>query len=290
MSAAAVEAELTTTDTAPRSRVQEALGLRRTQIGLGLVIAIILIAVFGPLVAPHSPTEIVSRPYTDSSSAFPLGTDYLGRDVLTRVLYGGLSVVWMGLMAATIGVGLGMLLGTIAGYVGGWVDDAIMRTLDVVLAFPGVILALLFVSMLGPKRLLIVVMVALVWIPGVARVARGMAADLSSREFIVAAEIAGAPRWQVVVRELLPNMAMVGMVEFGLRLTWSIASIAALSFLGLGIQPPAADWGLMMNENRNGLSIQPWAVMAPVVLIAILTVGTNLVAEGAARTVARINA
>lgn len=271
------------------SVLRVALRQPRVQVGLALTIVILAIALLGPVFAPNSPTAIVAPPFTPSSAGIPMGSDYLGRDVLSRTLYGGRSVVWMSLAAAFVGVGLGVMLGVLAGYAKGRLDEAIMRSLDVVLAFPGLVLALLFVSMLGPQLWLIVLLVAIGWIPGVARVTRGVAADVSTREFVTAAELAGAPRRKILIREIGPSVMMVAMVELGLRLTWSIAAIAGLSFLGLGIQPPSADWGLMMNENRNGLGIQPWAVLLPALLIAVLTIGTNLVTDGMARVVARID-
>jgi peptide/nickel transport system permease protein len=161
--------------------------------------------------------------------------------------------------------------------------------MDVLLAIPNIVLVLLFVSLLGSKRWLIVLLVALAWTPQVARVTRGVTVETAQRDFVRAAEVLGMPRHSVLLRELLPNLTTPLLVEFGLRLTWSIALIAGLSFLGFGIQPPAADWGLMINENRLGLAIQPWAVLAPIVAIAVMTVGTNLMAEGIARTMSGVD-
>jgi peptide/nickel transport system permease protein len=143
--------------------------------------------------------------------------------------------------------------------------------------------------MLGPKPWLIVLLVGAVWVPGVARVCRGVTLETVSREFIQVAEVLGTPRRRIIVREILPNVMTPLLVEFGLRLTWSIGAIAAISFLGFGIQPPAADWGLMINENRTGLTLQPWAVMIPIAMIAVLTIATNLIAEGIGRSVAGVD-
>jgi peptide/nickel transport system permease protein len=261
----------------------------RTKLGLALTAVMVLVALVGPLVAPHSASEIVVPPFSGPSGEAPLGGDYLGHDVLSRVLWGGRSVLWMAFAATTLGVIVGVTIGMIAAYSRNVLDDLLMRALDVVLAFPGLVLALLFVSLLGPKPWLIVLLVGLGWVPGVARTMRGVALDIVNREFVEAAEAFGMPRRNILRREVLPNLMTPLMVEYGLRLTWSIAAIAALSFLGFGIQPPAADWGLMVNENRNGLTFQAWAVAAPILCIAILTVGTNLLAEGIARSVAGID-
>lgn len=284
-----------TTATASPQRLPMAAVLKRswrigrTRVGLVLTVAVLALALVGPAFAPHGPTEIVSTPFAKPGNGLPLGADYLGRDVLSRVLWGGRSVVWMATVAGTLGVAFGVLLGLVAGYSGGRADDLVMRSLDVLLAFPGLVFALLFISMLGPHEWLIVLVVAIGWVPGVARVARGITAEVASRDFVLAAEIVGAPRRKILRREILPHLALVGMVEYGLRLTWSIAAIAGLSFLGFGLQPPAADWGLMINENRSGLVTQPCATLIPVLCIAVLTVGVNLFTEGVARAVAGID-
>jgi peptide/nickel transport system permease protein len=158
-----------------------------------------------------------------------------------------------------------------------------MRILDVVLAFPQIVLTLLFVSILGPRLWLIVLIVGVSHAPRIARVARAATLEVSQRDFVRAAEAFGIARWKILFNEILPSITSPLLVEFGLRLTYSIGLIAALSFLGFGMQPPAADWGLMINENRIGIVIQPWPVFVPVLLIGILTIGTNLIADGLGR-------
>jgi peptide/nickel transport system permease protein len=258
----------------------------RTKLGLVLAGTVIAVALLGPFFAPHTPSEFIGAPYSHTGV---MGTDYLGRDVLSRALWGGRSVLWMAVAATTLGVTIGVTLGLVAGYARNALDDAIMRVLDILLAFPNIVLVLLFVSLIGPKEWLIVLLVACAWIPGVARVTRGMTVEIVSREFVEAAEVIGVPRRRILARDVLPNLMTPLMVEYGLRLTWSIALLAGISFLGFGVQPPNADWGLMVNENRNGLTVQPWGVVVPILCIAVLTVGTNLVAEGIGRTVAGID-
>lgn len=269
--------------------LRRSLDYGRTRAGLALTAIIVVIAVIGPSVAPHTPTEFVGPPFAKPSAAAVLGTDNLGRDVLSRVLYGGWSVLWMSIAATVIGVALGLAVGLLAGYSRPWVDDLAMGGSDVVLAFPQIVLALLFVSMLGPKLWLIVLLVAISHAPRIARLARSVTLETVQREFVQSAEVLGVRKRKILSREVLPNLTTPLMVEFGVRLTWSIGIIASISFLGFGIQPPNADWGLMINENRNGLSIQPWGVVVPVVMIAIFTIGTNLIAEGVSRAVAGID-
>jgi peptide/nickel transport system permease protein len=263
--------------------LRDALHYRRTQIGLGLFAFIVAVAVIGPLVAPYSPTEFVGRPFSLPSAAAVFGTDELGRDVLTRVLYGGRSVLVLSFIATAIGMGLGVSLGLFAGYSRDLVDDGVMRLLDVFLAFPSIVLVLLAVSVLGPRLWLIVLAVGLTHAPRVARLARGATMEVKDRDFVRAAELLGVSRAKIAFGEILPTITSPLFVEGGLRLAYSVAIIAALSFLGFGLQPPSADWGLMINENRLGLIIQPYSVFLPVVLIALLTIGVNLAVDGMSR-------
>jgi peptide/nickel transport system permease protein len=263
--------------------LRNALRLGRTKIGIAIVTILLLIALFGPLLAPHSPTEFIGVPNTGPSSDAPFGTDALGRDVWSRFLNGGRSVLWMSAAATLLGVGLGVVIGLVAAYARNWVDDVLMRASDVVLAFPQIILALLAVTAIGPKLWLIVLVVAIGHVPRVARVIRGAAQEVVERDFVKAAEAVGEKRSRIVLGELLPNVTSPLLVELGLRMTFSIALIAGVSFLGFGLQPPASDWGLMVNENRLSITVQMWAVLLPVVAIGLLTVGTNLITDGIAR-------
>ena len=179
---------------------------------------------------------------------------------MSRFLHGGLSVLWMSAAATVIGVATGVIVGLVAAYSRNWLDDVLMRGNDVVLAFPQIVLALLAVSALGPKLWLIVLVVAIGHAPRVARVMRGAALEVVERDFVKAAEAVGEKRSRIVLGELLPNVTSPLLVELGLRMTYSIGLVAAISFLGFGLQPPAADWGLMINENRLAITVQPWAV------------------------------
>lgn len=269
------------------SALGRALRQRRTQVGLAITVFILGVALLGPFFAPYEPSAIVGLPAQGASAAFPFGTDALGRDVLSRVLWGGRGLVWMAFLATALGVVVGAALGMLAGYSRSWLDDALMRTMDVVLAFPQIILVLLFVSMLGTKLWLVAVLIAVSWVPQVARVARGVTTEVVEREYIQAAEAIKTPALRILRKEVLPNIITPLAVEFGLRLTWSIALVAAISFLGFGIQPPNADWGLMISENREIITIQPLPMVIPAICIALLAIGTNFVTDGLARGVAR---
>ena len=263
--------------------MRRSLGMTRTRIGLGIVVLMVAIALFGRFVAPHSPTEFVAAPNAGPSANALFGADALGRDVFSRWLYGGLTVLWLSTAATIVGIVLGTAVGLVAAYSRNWLDDVLMRGNDVLLSFPAIIFILLAVSAIGPKLWLLVITVGLTHAPRVARVMRGAGQEVVERDFIKAAEVVGEKRWRIVAGELLPNVTSPLLVEIGLRMTYSIGIVAAVSFLGFGLQPPTADWGLMINENRLSISIQPWAVFLPILAIGLLTVGTNLVTDGVAR-------
>jgi peptide/nickel transport system permease protein len=262
----------------------------RTKIGLALLLLLVAVAVFGPFFAPHAPDEGLTRPggfvggFEPPSDEASLGTDNLGRDVLSRFLWGGRSVLALSALATVLGSILGIAVGLFAAYSRGWLDDVLMRAQDVVLAFPQLVFALVLVATVGPELWILVLAVGLTTMPRVARVIRAAAVEVVERDFVRAAEGIGVPRRRILLGEILPNITSPLVVEVTLRLTFNIAVIAALSFLGFGLQPPAADWGLMINENRQGLLAgQPWGVVMPVVAIGLLTIGTSLVGDGFAR-------
>jgi len=261
----------------------DAARLARTRIGLAIVAVLVLIALGGPLIAPHSPTEFIAIPNSPPSGDALFGADALGRDVWSRFLHGGSSVLWLAVASTILGMVVGTVVGLIAAYSRNWLDDLLMRTNDVLLAFPQIIFVLLAVSALGPKLWLIVLTVGLTHAPRVARVMRGAALEVVERDFIKSAEVVGEKRWRIVFGELLPNVTSPLLVETGLRMTYSIGLVAGISFLGFGLQPPTADWGLMINENRLSITVQAWAVMLPVIAIGLLTVGTNLITDGISR-------
>jgi peptide/nickel transport system permease protein len=251
--------------------------------GALLTTLVLIVMAIGTVYTPDAPTDLIGAPFEGPSNYAWLGTDAVGRDVLSRVMCGGGVILSMSALAALLGVVLGGLLGISAGYIGGLADDAIMRVMDVLLAFPQTILALLFVSVLGSSFWLIVILVAAIHAPQVARVIRAASLRAAGEDYVRYARAVGLPRRQIITREILPNVLSPLLVEIGLRFTFSIALIAGLSFLGLAQNPPAANWGLMVNENRIGILQNPWPVVAPILLIAALTVGINLLTDAYAR-------
>ncbi len=264
------------------SSVRRALRQKRLAVGLTITVVVVLFAVLGPLLAPYGENEVVGTPFSTTQGVF--GTDYLGQDVLSRLMYGGRQILLIALLATLFGMVVGVLIGVVAAYAGGWWDEVIMRLNDVVLAFPQILLALLVLTAVNqPKAWMIVLLVGISHAPRVARVARGVALGIVSRDFVHSAEALGERRTRVILAEVLPNMNAPLLAEAGLRLTYSIGLVAALGFLGFSTDPGAANWGQMINENRLAMSTQTWAVVAPVLLIGLFTVGTNLMADGIAQ-------
>jgi peptide/nickel transport system permease protein len=218
-----------------------------------------------------------------------LGTDYLGQDVLSRVLYGGGSILVIAVIATALGLIAGTAIGLVAAYSRNALDDVLMRGMDVILALPSILLGLVAVAIVGPHAWVIVVAIALTTVPRIARVARGAAQPVVERDFIAASEAMGVPRWRIVSGELLPNTLGPLMVEASLRVTYNIAIIAALAFLGLSTNPNGANWGTMIQQNEIVLAVQPWGAAAPIIAIALLTMGTGLIGDGIARTAAGID-
>ncbi|SMX71721.1 peptide/nickel transport system permease protein [Brevibacterium sp. Mu109] len=283
-------AELKQSASKPTNVVQRVWAQSEGRIGVLLTAVIVLLAFLGPLLAPvltgYSPTAFADRPFQNTGL---FGTDDLGRSVASRFLAGGTLLVTYSVAATAIGLIVGAAFGMTAAYVGGTVDALIMRCNDVLLAIPQLVFAMLAIVVLGPQGWVLIMVIGITHAPRIARVSRAATLNVINEDYIRAAEMYAVPRARIIFREIVPNIMGPLSVEAGLRLTYSIGSIASLSFLGLGMQPPTADWGLMINENRIALSIQPWGVILPVVAIAILTIGTNLLADAIARATASTN-
>ena len=262
--------------------LRSALALWRTRIGLILVGILVAIAVFGRFLAPHSPTAFVGQPNTRPSDLL-FGTDHLGQDVWSRFLWGGAELLVVATLATILGLVLGTIIGLVSAYSRNALDDILMRAMDIILAFPQIMLALVAITTLGAKDWLIVLAVGLTTMPRVARVTRGSAQPIVERDFVASAEALGVSRPRILLGEILPNILSPLMVEASLRLTYSIGLITGLAFLGLTTTPNGANWGTMIYENQLALVSQPWGVVLPIAAIALLTIGTSLVGDGIAR-------
>ena len=261
---------------------------RQVRFGFSVTLMVVLFALIGPLFAPQKATDLVGFTYGAASPNALLGYDYIGHDVLSRVLHGGKSIIWMSVAASFIALLIGSALGLLAAFAKRKTDQLITWLTDIFMAFPDLILVLLIVSMLGRDPWLIVLTVSIAFIPAVIRLSRGVALNIVEQEYVETAKILGFSKLYILFREILPNMLTPLLIHLGVMLTWAVGMLSGLAFLGYGVAPPAADWGLMINENRAGLLIQPWAVLAPVLLIALFALGTNVLAEGVGRAAARI--
>jgi ABC-type dipeptide/oligopeptide/nickel transport system permease subunit len=256
-------------------------------VGFGLLAFVVLVALFGPFFAPESPTAPIGVPFEGPSAEAPLGYDELGRDVLSRVLWGGRSVLGLAGLATALAYVAGGILGLIAGYTRSLLDPIIMRGVDVLISFPALLFLLVLITGVGTSKWALVAGVAVVQAPAIARILRTATLEISVRGFVEAAVARGDRTASILRREILPNIVAPLAADFGLRCTYSILIVAAVNFLGLGLQPPDSDWALIISENRDGLNLNPWVVFVPAALIALLTISLSLVGDAVARTLGR---
>jgi peptide/nickel transport system permease protein len=270
--------------------VSERLRFARTKTGLvGLVLLLFVLglALFGPFFAPHSPDEPLGIPFEGPSADALFGYDILGRDVLSRVLWGGRSVLVLAGLATLIAYIAGGIIGLVAGYSRSLLDPILMRGVDVLIAFPALLFILVLITGAGTSKAALVAGVAFVQTPLVARIVRTATQEQSVRGFVEAAVARGERTAAILRREILPNVVAPIAADFGLRFTYSIILVASVNFFGLGLQPPDADWALIISENRDGLTLNPWVILVPAALIALLTISLNLVGDSVARSLGR---
>lgn len=276
----------------PPGVMRVAVGMWRTRVGLLIVAALCIVALFGRYVAPYTEADAVGLPFKAAGKTRKhtiLGSANVGHDVWSRFLYGGKPILIAAVLATLLALVLGTTIGLIAAYNRRKLDDVLMRSMDVILALPQIISALIVISMFGASTQLIILTVGISTVPRIARVVRGAAVSVVERDFVAAAESLGESRFKILRSELLPNVSAPLLVEANLRLTFSIGLIAGIAFLGFTPDPGAANWGLMVNENRQGLIPNHWGVTLPVIAIALLTIGTGLVGDGLSRAAAGID-
>lgn len=255
-----------------------------TTIGIFLVATVVLVSVISPWITGHSATATnADLALLGPSSTHWLGTDQFGRDVLTRTLEGGRYALLVSFLATTIAVLIGTLIGCVAAYGRGWPDEVISRILDAVLSVPAVLALLLIVTVFGQGLAVIVVAIAVVYVPAVARVVRGAARPVTHSGYVAAAKARGENGLLIIAREIVPNVRDTVLVEFAMRASWVILLVSTLSFLGFGANPPTPDWGLMIEENRTALTVAPLGTVAPIIALGALVVGLNLAADGLAK-------
>lgn len=249
-------------------------------VGLLLVSFWAVMAVAGPWLAPHDPNALVSDDFFGPLSLqYPLGSDYLGRDMLSRLLQGAPYTIGVALLATVLACSAGVLLALVAAASGGWLDALISRTQDALIAIPNKIFALLMVATFGSSVPLLLLMAAFAYMPGSFRISRAVAVNLMTMDFVRVARTRGEGMAYIIFIEVLPNMLRPVFTDFGLRFVYVVLLLSAMSFLGLGIQPPEADWGSLVRENIQGLGQGAPAVLAPALAIASLTMGVNLLID-----------
>lgn len=246
-----------------------------------LIALVLLLAVFAPLIAPYGEAEqdVLAR-LQPPSAAHWFGTDELGRDVLSRILYGSRLSLAIGILPSVISLVIGIVLGLLAGYFGGWADYVIMRLADVMLSVPSLLLAMVVMYTLGSSTVNLFVALSMVGWASVARVVRSQTLSLKESEYVEAAQSIGVSRFNIMRRHILPNCVPSLIVLFTLNVPAAILSESSLSFLGIGAQPPAASWGLMVNQSKQFLFTQPWLALAPCVAIMVVVLAFNFLGDG----------
>lgn len=249
-------------------------------IGIVVLILFVLVGLFAPWLAPMDPLEISTNRRGAPSSENWLGTDEVGRDILSRVIYGSRVSLRVGLVAISIALGFGTLLGMIAGYAGGWIDTIIMRLTDIMLAFPGILLAIAVVAVLGPSLFNVMIAVGIESIPAYIRTARGSTLSVKEMEYVTAARTSGSTSARIILRQIMPNVAGPLIVLSTIGIAGSILSAAGLSYLGLGAQPPTPEWGAMLSSARAFVRDAWWIATFPGIAIMIVVLALNLVGDG----------
>jgi peptide/nickel transport system permease protein len=249
------------------------------KLGLVTITAYLFVALFAPVVAPYSETEILGGAYELWSEKYLLGTDNLGRDMLSRLIFGARNTIGIALAAVVIAFAIGGVIGMLSAILGGWYDTVISRIVDILMAIPGLVFALLILTILGTSITTLILVIALLDSTRVYRITRAAAMNIAVMDFVEVARLRGEGLWWVIRKEILPNIMAPLLAEFGLRFCFVFLFIAALSFLGLGIQPPTADWGSMVRDNATLINYDDITPLLPAAAIATLTVAVNFVVD-----------
>lgn len=253
---------------------------RSATIGAIIILVWVFIAIATPIISPYSPTELQGSRLESPSLEHWLGTDNLGRDVLSRLFWGTQVVLLLAPISVFLGILIGAPLGLISGYVGGRLDAIIMHGVDILLSFPTLLIYILIITSVGASALIVVIVISLGSIPPITRIVRSLVLDERTKEYVNAARLRGERRHYILLREILPNVSGPIIVDSCIRVGYAIMAIGALGFLGLGIPPPTPDWGGMINDGRKWIFSMPWIVVAPAIALSSVVIGLNLLADG----------
>ncbi|MGR3837148.1 MAG: ABC transporter permease [Cognatishimia sp.] len=248
-------------------------------IGLFFTLAFFALAIFAPFIAPYGMAEIVGDVWEPSSAEHWLGTDNIGRDLLSRMLFGGQTTIFIAVAATILSFTSGTVLGLLAAVIGGWVDQLMSRAVDLLMSIPTLIFALVVLSVLPVSFLTLILVMGLLDTTRIYRLARAVAVDINVMDYVEVAKLRGEGRRWIVFHEILPNALSPLVAEMGLRFIYNVLFVSTLSFLGLGVQPPQADWGGIVKENAEGIVYGIGAALWPAVAIAVLAISVNLVAD-----------
>ena len=248
-------------------------------VGMFLTALYFLAAIFAPLIAPYGMAEVVGGVWEPSSANHLLGTDNIGRDLLTRLIYGGRTTIFIATAATILSFTTGSILGFLAAVLGGWADQVMSRAIDLLMSIPTLIFALVVLSVMPVTVPMLILVMGLLDSTRVYRLARAVAVDINVMDYVEAAKLRGEGRGWVIFREILPNALSPLVAEMGMRFIFMVLFVSTLSFLGLGVQPPAADWGGIVKENKDGIVYGIPAALLPAVAIATLAISVNLVAD-----------
>jgi peptide/nickel transport system permease protein len=278
-----VEAELPTQVRSPAQQALRRLRQDRMAVASAIfLLLLVIVSILAPVLAPQDPikTNLSQRLAPPATPGYPLGADELGRDILSRLIWGGRISLLVGFSAVLVAMAFGVLVGLIGGYFGGWLDSLIMRLIDILMAFPAILLAIAIVASLGPGLRNAMLAISIVGIPYYARIVRGSVLSLREQEFVYAARMIGVPGFRILAQHVLPNCLGPLIVAATLDVGWMIMAAAGLSFLGLGAQPPTAEWGVMLSQGRQFIRVAPHISIMPGAAIFLVVLALNLLGDG----------
>ena len=263
-----------------RRVISELVRSKSATIGLAMILVWVFIAIAAPIISPYSPTEMEGTRLESPSREHWLGTDHIGRDVLSRLFWGTRVVMFLAPICVLLGILIAAPLGLVSGYVGGWLDILIMRGCDILMSFPTLLIYILIITSFGPSALIVVIALSLGSIPPITRIVRSLVLDVRTKDYVSAARLRGERRRYILLREILPNVSGPIIVDTCIRVGYAIMAIGTLGFLGLGIPPPTPDWGGMISEGRKWIFLMPWVVLAPAAALSSVVIALNLFADG----------
>lgn len=263
-----------------RRVISELVRSKSATIGVAIILLWVFLAITAPIISPYSPTEITGSKLEFPSGEHWLGTDQIGRDILSRTIWGTRVVLLLAPASVLLGLMIGLSLGLISGYAGGYVDMLIMRGCDILMSFPMLLIYILIITSIGASPLIVLVSVAIGAVPAITRIVRSLTLDEHTKDYISAARLRGERMPYILLREILPNVSGPIIVDAAIRVGYAIIAIGTLGFLGLGVPPPTPDWGGMINQGRQWIFIMPWVVLAPAAALSSVVIALTLLADG----------